>query len=143
MSKFDKLLERITSLSKDMRFANIIVSNATSDTKSLDLVLYEPILALMKTSDSFEDLKPEISLNDKISAPISENDVLGKATYSVNGVTYTTNVIASHSVKKSNFWTYIIYGFIILVFLLFIYECFFNKKKRRKKSKKVKYYYGR
>ena len=90
-----------------------------------------------------DDLKPEISLNDKISAPISENDVLGKATYSVNGVTYTTDVVASHSVEKSNFWTYMIYGFIIFVFLLLIYECFFNQKKRRKKSKKVKYYYGR
>ena len=97
----------------------------------------------MKTSDSLEDLKPEISLNDKISAPISENDVLGKATYSINGVTYTTNVVASHSVEKSNFWTYMIYGFMFFVFLLLIYECFFNKKKRIKKSKKVKYYYGR
>ena len=123
--------------------SNITVSNATKDTKSLDLVLYEPISALMKTSDSLEDLKPEISLNDKISAPISENDVLGKATYSINGVTYTTNVVASHSVEKSNFWTYMIYGFMFFVFLLLIYECFFNKKKRIKKSKKVKYYYGR
>ena len=123
--------------------SNITVSNATKDTKSLDLVLYEPISALMKTSDSLEDLKPEISLNDEISAPISENDVLGKATYSINGVTYTTNVVASHSVEKSNFWTYMIYGFMFFVFLLLIYECFFNKKKRIKKSKKVKYYYGR
>lgn len=109
---------------------NITVNGASNDTKSLDLLISETIPALVETNVNTE-LTPIIDLNNNISAPISQGDVLGKVTYTINGVNYTSNLIASHDVKESNVILYLSFGLVIIVFIFIIlgivkYE---NKKK--------------
>ncbi len=98
---------------------NIEVKWATQDTKNLDLLANTDVSALVKTSYSENEIEPEINLNEKISAPIEEGTVLGKVTYNIDGIEYSTNLIASHNVEKTKIFNYILY-FIIGVAVLII-----------------------
>ena len=108
---------------------NITVTNASKDTKNLDLLVNETIPVLINNSESISEIIPEITLNKEISAPIEEGMVLGKVKYSVDGVEYTTDLIASHSVKKSEILTYILYVCAFIIVILLIYRIFFHKNK--------------
>lgn len=114
----------------------IEVSNATKDTKQLDLLVSENINALINNSENNENVEPNIILNDDIKAPIYKGDVLGKVSYSVNDVEYTTNLIASHDVEEFRIPTFIIYIVIIFVVLLLIYRIFYYTPKDFKRRKK-------
>lgn len=116
---------------------NIQVSNATKDTKNLDLLICENISALVNHSDSLSEIVPKITLNENISAPIDEGSILGKITYSIHGVEYTTDLVAAHSVEKSKLFIYLIYVGIILILLFFLNRIFFHKKKTKRKVKSV------
>ena len=109
--------------------ANITVSNATNDTKNLDLLTDKSVSALINNSESISEIKPEITLNENISAPIEEGAILGKVKYTVDNIEYTTNLIASHSVEKSHILGYVLYITIFLMFLFLVYKLFFNKNK--------------
>lgn len=108
---------------------NIEVKNATKNTKSLNLLVSEDIPVLANNSDDLTAIQPEISLNDNIEAPIEEGQAIGKVSYTVNGITYTTNLIAANNVEKSKLFTYILYGFGFLILILIIYRLFKNSKK--------------
>ena len=108
---------------------NITVTNASKDTKNLDLLVNETVPVLINNSESISEIIPEITLNENISAPIEEGTVLGKVKYSVDGVEYTTDLIASHSVKKSEILTYILYVCAFIIAILLIYRIFFHKNK--------------
>lgn len=98
----------------------IEVSNATKETKNLDLLVKETIPALVKNSESSQELSPEITLQEEISAPIEEGTVLGKITYNIEGVQYSTDLIASHNVEKSKAFEYAIYTSILIIFLVLV-----------------------
>lgn len=116
---------------------NIQVSNATKDTKNLDLLISETVFVLVNNSQSISEITPEIILNENISAPIDEGTILGKVKYTVDGVTYTTDLIASHHVEKSKLLIYILYVGIFLIVMFLVYEIFFHKKKISKNE--IKY----
>ena len=107
---------------------NITVRGASNNTKNLDLLISESIPALVETNNNTE-LTPIIDLNDNISAPISQGDVLGKVTYSINGVNYTTNLIASHDVEKSNVISYLVFGLVLIIFIFIIMGILNYRKK--------------
>lgn len=98
---------------------NITVKNASYNTKSLDLLISETIPALIETNNT-ETLVPIIDLNDNIVAPISKGDIIGKVTYSINGVNYTSSLIASHDVEKTNIVVYLSFtlGFVLIILVI-------------------------
>ena len=114
----------------------IKVSNATRDTKNLDLLIFENIDALVDNSDTNQNFEPNIVLNSEIKAPIYTGDVLGQITYSVNGVDYSTNLVASHDVEKFRIPVFIIIAVLIFTALLIIYRIFYYTPKKYRKSKK-------
>ena len=114
----------------------IEVSNATKDTKQLDLLVSENINALVDNSENTENIEPNIVLNDEIKAPIYGGDVLGKVSYTVNGVEYTTDLVASHDVEEFRIPTFIIYIALIFVALLLIYRIFYYTPKKYKRTKR-------
>lgn len=114
---------------------NIKVSNATKNTKNLDLLICEPIYALVKNSDFDNEIIPEIILNKNISAPIEEGAILGKVKYTINGVTYTTDLIAAHAVESIQFLDLALYAGSALILSLFGYEIFLVVKNSRRKDK--------
>lgn len=101
---------------------NVEVKNATKDTKNLNLLVSEDIPVLANNSDDLSKIEPQITLNSDIKAPIEDGQVLGKVSYSVNGITYSTDLIAANNVEKSNFVLYCLYGLGILILILIIYK---------------------
>ena len=96
--------------------------------------------------NSTSQIVPEIKLNSNISAPIAQNAVLGQAVYTVDGQSYTTNLLASHNVEKDE--SMIIYLrialgivifsiFIISVIILFI-SLFRHKNKQKGQESELK-----
>lgn len=114
---------------------SIKVSNATKETENLNLLSDTTISALINNNLEI-NLEPEIYLNEKISAPIEEGTILGKATYKIDGISYETNLIAEHSVEKSYLWLYITCFSIIILMLLFI---IYKKKNSSRRNKRKKY----
>ena len=111
----------------------IEVKNATSATKDLNLLISETVSALVPSSYDLTTLEPEISLNDEISAPISEGDVLGRVSYTIDGVSYTTDLIAASSVEKTKVPTYIFYTCVILILVFLFYKIFLKNKRKKYK----------
>lgn len=117
--------------SKDVA-TTIQIPNAKYGSKDLDLLVSEDIFALMNNDVSPLDIKPTISLTQNILAPIKENAVLGKIKYEINGVSYTTDLIASNNVEETQILIYSIYfgigvGIVVLLILIII---LINKKNK-------------
>ena len=112
----------------------IEVKNATKDTKQLDLLIYEDISALVENSDN-TNIQPEINLNDDVKAPIMQGDKLGKVSYTVNGIKYTSDLIASHDVEQFHIPRYVIYICLIFVIVILIYMIFYHTPKKYRKKK--------
>lgn len=118
-----------TLLNQNDCVTSLTVKNGTKDTKNLDLLARTSIDALTQNSMSDPSFSPEINLVDKIKAPIEQGDILGTVSYTIDGITYKTDLIASHLVEKSKLLFYLIeIGGLILI-LFFIYGIFFRKKK--------------
>lgn len=114
----------------------IEVSNGTEDTRNVELILKDSIQALITVQEQNSKFEPEIILNNKISAPITENDVLGQIKYRIGGVEYTADLIASHNVERSVFLNYLLYLGITFIALFICYEFLFSQKKKRKKRRR-------
>ena len=123
----------------------VTISNATSKTKNLDLLISNSISGIVEKSDLY-NIAPEIKLNENLKAPILKDTVVGTISYNLNGVEYKSNLLAANNVIKSNFIG-ILFTIIIVLFIGFIIRNLFygkpKKKKRRKNtsnSYKMKYY---
>lgn len=113
------------------KVTSIEVKNATKDTKNLDLLSSESVPVLINNSESISDITPEITLSENIYAPIDESSSLGKVKYTVDGVEYTTTIIASHSVEKSKLLIYILYLLGVFIIAIIIFSIFLYKHKRK------------
>lgn len=100
---------------KDIILDTIDIKNATEETKNLDLILEDNVVALKKNSAK---ASYDIVLNKDLSAPISANSVVGTAIYHVGENNYTINLLASHNVEKKQ--DIFIFVFIIIGILIFI-----------------------
>lgn len=119
---------------KENVIANINVKHATKETASLDVIVGSNISTIVPNNIDIEKIHKSIDIDENISAPIEQNQVLGKVTFYADGLNYKADLIASHPVQKLPYWLYnsIMVGFILLVLII----C---KKilKRSKKHKKI------
>lgn len=109
----------------------IEVSNGTPSTKSLDLAFVDSIHALVHTSDLETNYIPEIQLNSNISAPIAEGDILGKAIYTIDGISYEADIVATHNVEASALLQLILQIGGLLIALLITFEIFFSTRRKK------------
>ena len=109
---------------------SLVIKNASDDTKNLDLLLENSIEALTSTSIDINNLEYEINLSENIYAPISKNQILGTVTYTINGVKYTENLIASHDVILSEFWNNIFKIMCAVLILIIISLLIFTINKK-------------
>jgi len=123
----------------------INVRGASYDTKRLDISLSEDVSVLIKKANLSDTILPNIVLHDKIKAPIQKDDILGTITYSVEGITYTYDLIASSNVEPSSTLRNILILVAILLLLGSIRYVSISKgknpgtKKQTTKKKKKKY----
>lgn len=113
----------------------IEIKNATKDTKNLDILIENQIIALVDKDNLYSSLLPDVTLNENLKAPISKGDVVGHISYDIYGTHYESNLLASHDVKKSYFILFIIgFGIILLIIIIFIIL-----KTRKPKNKRIQY----
>ena len=113
---------------------HIEVSNASKDTRNLDLIVEHDLDALIDENDEIPD--PKITLNDVISAPISQNTTLGTITYTINGVDYTQNLLAANNVEPNDFLLNIFKTLLAIIILIIVVILIFSNSKKIKKNKK-------
>lgn len=115
-------------------YANIEINNAAKETSGLDLIIDEDIKTLAPLSMDKDDVECEITLLDNIKAPIKQGQPLGTITFKVDGLNYTTNLVAKNDVKKNQMILYLI----VIFFVSLLISSFINSrdKKRRKKNRK-------
>ncbi len=112
----------------------ITVKDASYNTRNLDLVVGEDVPVLISNSLDINLIEPQLSLNDNIKAPIEKGTVLGRVTYSVEGVNYTTDLIAFSDVLETKLPIYISIGVIILIILLIGLIIFIIIKNKKNKN---------
>lgn len=115
----------------------IEIPDATRETKNLDLVISNDINVLIKQKDFNSEIEPEITVNEDLVAHISQGTVLGTIKYNIEGVEYTTDIIASHSVEKDNSLFFIIQLILIAIILFVLYKLVFTNKKRKRRKKNL------
>ena len=126
---------------KGNTFKVITPRNATKDTKNLDVLYEDDIYALVNMEDSSNEFYPEIDLDEKLKAPITKGSVIGKITYSINDIQYTTNLIAGQDVLANSIFLLlfkIAIAILVIIILKKILNNISNNKKRKRKSKKSK-----
>ena len=130
-----------TIVAKDTVEKNINVENASQDTKNLDLIVENDVSALIPVDYDVSNLEANVIINDNIKAPISQGDVLGSVTFYIDNVSYSSNLIASHSVKEYSIIKTLIELILIILFLM-LFSKFLkhtrNKKNVNKKSRNSK-----
>ena len=114
--------------SKDDVAQTISMINATSDTRELNAIVKDDIKILInKDEDKTIDINPETSITKRL-APVKKGDVIGKISYTVNGVKYESVLIAEHDVEVRNYFIYI--GIIVgIFFILLIIVIIIEKRK--------------
>ena len=111
----------------------INVKKATRDTKKLDVVVPNDIYVLIKVADRNSTILPEITLNEGLKAPLKEGDVVGKVKYTVEGIDYEEQLLASNDVKKSHWFIKLIL-FSIFIFICFMYIDYKKRIQKRKNN---------
>lgn len=117
-------------------FKVIKPSNSSKESNRLN-VLYETSLsAFLKKSDLNLEFSPEVELDEKMKAPITKGSVIGKVTYTIDGINYTTNLIAGQDIESNSVFMILLkIGFIILLLIIFS-KLLPRKKKKAKRVKK-------
>lgn len=116
----------------------IIIDNATSDTKNLDVFVKDDIYAFTKNSTDLKSIEPIIEFNSNLKAPISKGDTIGKVSYLVDGESYSSDLIAGFDVEPSETFKLIADISIFIVILLFLRMLFGNKRKKYKRKRRKK-----
>lgn len=121
---------------------DVVVSNATNETKNLQIVLKNSISGTVPNSVDLQNLDYSVEINDDISAPIAKGSVLGKITYDIDGIKYCSDLIANHDVEKSNVLIICIQITFALIVLVILAKLLSDRpkgnKKNFKKNKKSK-----
>lgn len=124
---------------KDAIATQIEIASGTKETKNLDLLISDDIIATIKQSDLNTEFTPEIQIDENLQAPIAQGKIVGKITYNIDGISYSADLKASHNVEQSSFLVLTIQILMALLILFFLYKLLFDGKNKRKKyTKKYK-----
>lgn len=116
---------------KNSIVSDIEITNGTKETKNLDLLLSDDIVALINQDELDNDFSPEILINENLSAPIAQGQVIGKIIYKVDDIEYSSNLLASHSVEKSSFTKLSIQIIMIIFILYLLYKLLLGKSNKK------------
>lgn len=109
----------------------IEIGNGSKETRNLDLLISNDITALIPQNDLDTEFTPEIQITDNLLAPIAQGQVVGKMVYNIDGIEYSSDLLASHSVEKSGFLTIIVQLLLITLILFLLYKLLFEDYKKK------------
>lgn len=122
-------------LNEGEKITEIEVKNATKETKNLNLIAKTSLSTTFKSDFNVSDLQPSIEINENITAPIAKDKVLGKISYTIDGIIYESDLIAENDVIKSNLLE-IVFRIVFALFILILIAKFLSHKYF--KNKKIK-----
>lgn len=136
MENYDKVLIAEKSSVLD----TVKIKNADIGSNKLDLIPENDIYAIVPHSFDMNSVSSnmKIELKDDISAPITANDVVGTVTYTIDGISYTENLLAGNSVKASSVIVNLLKVIVALILLYIAYKFMYGNKKNSKHSSKKK-----
>ncbi len=117
---------------RDAIATQIEINKATKETRNLDLLISNDITALISQDDLETEFTPEIEINDNLSAPIAQGQIVGKIIYNIDGIEYSADLTASHSVEKSGYLKLLIQILMIILILFFLYKLLFENHPKKK-----------
>lgn len=111
----------------------IEIKNATKDTKNLDVLIENSITVFKAKELNLEEIKPEITYNENLVAPIAKGEILGSVKYNVDGLEYSSNLTAGSNVEQSKLALYLLVsgGTLLIIAILIM-----PKKKKAKRRRK-------
>lgn len=127
--------------SKNDCITSIEIANAAKWNNSLDLIIENDITALVSNDNASDIFLPEINLNENIEAPINEGDILGTVEYSIDGIIYSSNLLASKSIEKFSFFKSfgsIILKILLILIILFVILTILKNYNSRKEIKRLR-----
>jgi len=108
-----------TIISANSILKQVDIFNANDDTKLLDVIVQDDISAFLNNSIELESLQSRVELNPILAAPITQNSVIGKIVYIIDGEVYSSNLLAGSDVVPSKSF-YSITIIVVLIFILFV-----------------------
>ena len=111
--------------------ATLDVGKATMGTKSLDAITETSVKTILPNNINIEDVKASININETLTAPIKQDQVIGKITYYADGLECTTNIIASHEVKKLPYYLYNIIVVVAVILTIIIISKVIKKSRKK------------
>mgnify|MGYP004467213677 CR=1 FL=1 len=118
------------------------ITNADNSTKHLNVVVQDEITVLLKQDTDINSIIPTVEIYSDLQAPIAENTVIGKITYTIDGNEYSSNLLAGSNVIEQSLLNAILTIISVVIVLFLLYKLLSSdKKKSRKSKKKNKYLY--
>ncbi len=102
-------------------------SNNTKNT--LDIVVEKEIK--VTTAQDISTIVPEITINENLQAPILKGSVVGKISYTIDNVTYTSNLISGNNILDSDILPQV-FSLLLFILLLLIFMTILKIKKHKK-----------
>ena len=126
---------------KSKPLAEINIDNAIKDTPMLDVILQTDIITVAPNDTNEDNVITQISLPEDIKAPIKKDQVIGTVTYRVDGLIYSTNMVAGNEVVKKPFWIYnsLISLAAILVVIIIMSAIRKSKIRKAKRARRAGY----
>ena len=128
-----------TLASQNSVVEEITIPHATKDTQQLQLLLKDTVSSIVPVNFDKNSLEYEIKLHDNLSAPIAQGTVIGTITYHVDGLDYTTDLLASHDVEKTNLPILLVQVVAAIIILCILAKLLSPKGKKKNSYKKKKY----
>lgn len=107
------------------------IKNASKETKDLNLLISDDITAVISQDNLNSQFDAEIQVDENLLAPISQGQIVGKITYDIDGIKYSSDLVAEHSVEVSSFFILIVQIFIVILILFILYKLLFHTEKRK------------
>ena len=107
------------------------IKNGTKETKNLNLLIPDNITAVISHNDLNTQFNENIQIDENLLAPISQGQVVGKITYEIDGIKYSSDLISEHSVEISSFYILIVQVIIVILILFILYKLLFNSDRKK------------
>lgn len=127
---------------KNSVLQEVEVGSATKETKNLKVLVKDNIETLVEKNADSQTLNPEISIG-KLKAPVSAGSTVGTITYTIDGKSYSSDLIAGDNVLPSNTLSLLLRICLIVVTLYLLFTLLKpkkNTKSRNHSSKNSKSY---
>ena len=116
---------------KNIKKANSVVTKvsvlgATEDTKNLNILVKNDINVFLENNFDINNLEPKLELDTTLVAPIKGGSTIGKITYDIDGIIYTSELIAETDVNIVNF-VLIIFRLGLILLVIFIFFAIFRR----------------